>query len=273
MKLKKEEKSEASPQPNILDGVIDIHIHTAPDIKPRLESDIEVAINSKMESMGAIVLKSHSEPTSGRAKVASEITEFPVFGGVVLNNSVGGLNVDAVRSCAAMDGKFIWFPTTSARSVKFDFESVEEIIHVVADNGLVLATGHLKPEQIFNLIDIARSHGVWKIIVNHPFAEVVSATLDEQVEMSRHAYLEHCFVTCMEQHRNLDPLNIKDSIEVVGADRCIMATDFGQPHNPSPSEGMKMFINKMMDLGVKKSEIHSMSIKNPRNLITNKIKK
>jgi hypothetical protein len=250
-----------------LDGVTDIHIHTAPDIKPRLESDIETALNSREALMKAIVLKSHCEPTSGRAKIASEITGFPVFGGVVLNESVGGLNLDAVKTCVAMGGKFVWFPTTSVSSVKFDIERVEEIIHIIADNNMVLSTGHLKPEQIFTLIDVARSHGIWKIVVNHPFANVVSATFDEQMEMSKYAFLEHCFVTCMSQHQNLDPVNIRDSINMVSPDRCIMATDFGQPHNPSPSDGMKQYIKILEDLGVKKSEIHKMSVENPGKLI------
>jgi len=250
-----------------LNGVTDIHIHTAPDIKPRFGSDIEIALNSKNELMQSIVLKSHSEPTSGRAKIASEITGFPVFGGVVLNQSVGGLNLDAVKTCAAMDGKFIWFPTTSVSSVKFDIERVEEIIQIIAENNMVLSTGHLKPEQIFTLIDMAHSQGIWKIVVNHPFAKVVSATFDEQIEMSKYAFLEHCFVTCMKQHQNLDPVSIKDSIRMVGADRCIMATDFGQSHNPSPSDGMKEYIKILGNLGVNKSDIHKMTIENPGKLI------
>lgn len=267
MKLKNEEIVRDSQEAGILKGVTDIHIHTSPDIKPRLESDIQAALNSKKELMQAIVLKSHCEPTSGRAKIASEFTEFSVFGGVVLNESVGGLNLEAVKTCAAMDGKFVWFPTTSASSLEFNMGKIEEIIHVIAENNMVLLTGHLKPEQIFTLIDLAHSHGIWKIVVNHPFANVVSATLDEQMEMSRHAFLEHCFVTCMKKHQNLDPINIKDSIQMVGADRCIMATDFGQSHNFSPSEGMKMYIKTLNDIGVKKSQIQMMAIENPKNLI------
>lgn len=267
MKLENREISSDSDKTPILKDVSDIHIHTSPDVKPRLESDIEAALNSKKELMHSIVLKSHIEPTSGRAKVASEATGFPVFGGVVLNESVGGLNLEAVKTCAAMGGKFVWFPTISASSVKFDMSKVEEIVHVIADNNMVLLTGHLKPEQIFKLIDMAHAQGIWKIVVNHPFAGVVSATLEEQKEMSKHALLEHCFVTCMEKHQNLDPINIKNSIQKVGAKRCIMATDFGQQHNPSPSEGMKMYIKTMEDLGLKKSEIQKMSIENPKKLI------
>ncbi len=267
MKSENKEISSDSDKSPVLKDVTDIHIHTAPDIKPRLESDIEAALNSKKEFMHSIVLKSHTEPTAGRAKIASEVTGFPVFGGVVLNESVGGLNLEAVKICAAMEGKFVWFPTISASSIKFDMNKVEDIIHVIADNNMVLLTGHLKPEEIFKLIDLAHGQGIWKIVVNHPFAGVVSATLEEQKEMSKHAFLEHCYVTCMEKHQNLDPLNIKNSIRKVGADRCIMATDFGQKHNPSPSHGMKMYIKTMEDMGLKKTEIQRMSIRNPKNLI------
>ena len=267
MKLKKETKHEDSNQNHLLDGVVDIHIHTSPDIRPRFESDIDAALNAKNEHMHAIVLKSHVEPTTGRAKIASKISQFPVFGGVVLNNSVGGLNPDAVSSCAELGGKFVWLPTTSVSSVEINMQKIEEIIHVIADNNMVLLTGHLKAKEILPIIDIARSQGIWKIVVNHPFASVVSATLDEQVEMSKYAYLEHCYVTCMKLHNNLDPIHIVDSIKKIGADRCLMATDFGQEHNPSPVNGMKMYIKTLKDLGIKNGEITKMSVENPKKLI------
>ncbi len=267
MKLKKEINPDNSYSGRTLEGMVDIHIHTSPDVKQRIVSDVEAAINAKNESMHAIVLKSHVEPTSGRAKIASEISEFPVFGGVVLNHSIGGLNLEAVRACAEMGGKFVWFPTTSVSSIKLDMQRIEEIVHVIADNDMVLLTGHLKAKEIFPIIDIAKSQGIWKIVVNHPLSVSVSATLDEQLEMSRYAYLEHCFVTCMKQHKNLDPEHIKDSIRKIGADKCIMATDFGQTHNPLPTEGMKMYIQTLRDLGIKNSEITKMSIENPKKLI------
>ena len=75
---------------------------------------------------------------------------------------------------------------------------------------------------------MAKNLGIWRIIVNHPLTGVVGATIDEQVEMANYAYLEHCFVACMEMHDNLDPMIIRDSIlEEIGAKRFLMATDFG----------------------------------------------
>jgi len=268
MKLKREINLEDHNVPtNILDGIIDIHIHTAPDVRLRIQNDIEAAKSAKDAQMAGIVIKSHTEPTSGRAKMATTISNFRVYGGVVLNHSVGGLNPAAVNSCADMGGKFVWFPTISAPSIEIDWKKIEEIIHVVAENDMVLLTGHLKPDNILDLIDMSRSMGLQKLVVNHPLTRVVNATLDEQLEMSRHAYLEHCFVACMKLHDNLDPALIKDSIKKVGAKRCIMSTDFGQIHNPKPVDGMKMYISTLQEHGIKNSEIHSMTVDNPKKLI------
>jgi hypothetical protein len=269
MKLKKEiTHREFTEKTYPLEEFTDTHIHTSPDIKPRLLTDIEAAMNAKEERMNSIVIKSHYEPTSGRAIIASEVTDFPVYGGVVLNNSVGGLNVDAVKSSAMIGGKFVWFPTISYSSIQINWSHVEDILHVVKENQMVIATGHLKSDDIFTLIDMAKAFGIWRIIVNHPLTKVVGVSLDEQVEMSAYAYLEHCFVACMEKHDNLDPVLIKDSIKKVGANRCLMATDFGQIYNPRPVDGMKMFINSMIHEGISINEIHLMCKANPHKLIT-----
>ena len=246
---------------------IDIHIHTAPDIKPRALNDVDAAVDAKNEHMRAIVIKSHVESTAGRAKIASEISGFNVFGGICLNLNVGGLNLDAVKATTALGGKIIWFPTISAPEIIVNYENTEDILNIIAENDLVLATGHLKPDEIFSLLDYSKSMDITKIIINHPLTSVIGASIDEQKEMSRYAYLEHCFVACMEHHDTLDPQIIADAVAEIGSKRCIMATDFGQMHNPKPVDGMKMFLNSMIECGIKKSEIDRMCIQNPSKLL------
>ena len=249
-----------------INGFIDTHIHTAPDIKPRALNDINAAVEAKKERMRAIIIKSHVESTASRAKIASELSGLNVIGGVCLNLSVGGLNPEAVRVMAALDGKIVWFPTISAPNIDMNYEKTEEILNIIAQNDLVLATGHLKPGKIFSLMDHARSMNIKKIIINHPLTGVVGASVDEQKEMSGYAYLEHCFVACMEKHDNLDPHIIADAIKEIGPKKCIMATDFGQTHNPMPVEGMKMFVTSMQECGIKKTDINKMCIDNPSKL-------
>jgi hypothetical protein len=251
---------------NSIDGFIDTHIHTAPDIKSRILNDIEATIEAKNEGMHAIVLKSHVESTASRAKIAEEISGLNVIGGVCLNLSVGGLNPEAVKVTAALGGKIVWFPTISAPNIDINHGNTEEILSIIAENDLILGTGHLKPDKIFSLLDQAKSININKIIINHPLTGVVGASVDEQKEMSKHAYLEHCFVACMEKHDNLDPKIIADAIKEIGPRRCIMATDFGQSHNPIPTEGMKMFVNSMKEYGINKTDINKMCTLNPSRL-------
>lgn len=252
-----------------LEGFIDSHIHTAPDIKPRILNDIEAAFGAKKEKMHAIVIKSHVESTAGRAKIAETVTGFKVIGGICLNLSVGGLNPDAVKVTAELGGKIVWFPTISAPKIDINYENIENILNIIAENNLTLATGHLKPNTIFQLLDHAKSMNIKKVIVNHPLTRVVGATFDEQKEMSKYAYMEHCFVACMEKHDNLDPKIMASAIKEIGPERCIMASDFGQNHNPHPVDGMKMFIDSMIEYGINKTEINKMCIENPAKLFLN----
>ena len=80
-----------------LDGVIDIHVHSAPDNVARSIDSIDVAKLARTRGMRAIVLKSHYEPTATMAFIVrKEVPGIEVFGGIDLNLTVGGMNAAAV---------------------------------------------------------------------------------------------------------------------------------------------------------------------------------
>jgi hypothetical protein len=251
----------------LLKGLMDIHVHTGPDIRYRRLNDYEAALEAKEVGMQAIVLKSHIEPTAGRAQIAHRLTGFQVFGGVSLNLSVGGLNPEAVKTMAMMGGRVVWLPTINHTEIELIDDKLEEILQIVTEYGLVLATGHLSPDQIFQVLDQASSMNIKRLIVNHPLSRVVGASLDEQKDMSRHAYLEHCWVAITPQHDGLDPARIYEAIMEVGAKRCILASDFGQIHNPTPVIGMGMMMENLMDQGVSRKDIDTMCRENPEKLL------
>ncbi len=249
-----------------LEGFIDTHLHTSPDVKPRILNDVQAAFMASKEKMGGIILKSHVESTVGRARLTEMVTGIKVIGGLTLNSSVGGLNPAAVENSALMGGKIVWFPTISHGALNLDLELIEDILQIIVRNDMVLATGHLNPAEIFELLDMAHSMGIWKILVNHPFTQVVGANIEEQKEMARYAYLEHCYVACMDKHDKIDPEVISQGIKDIGSDKCVMATDFGQPHNPYPVVGLKMFVDKMLDLEISLDDIVVMCKINPFKL-------
>ena len=98
----------------LLKGAIDFHIHTGPDIYPRLLNDVEVARQAKRAGMRAVLIKSHVTITADRAQIAQAVAELPVFGGVTLNWQVGGLNRYAVECAAKFGARQVWMPTTHA---------------------------------------------------------------------------------------------------------------------------------------------------------------
>ena len=57
----------------LLEGSIDIHIHSAPDVYPRLLNDVELALSAKENGMRAILVKNHYFETAGRAPSGSLI--------------------------------------------------------------------------------------------------------------------------------------------------------------------------------------------------------
>jgi predicted TIM-barrel fold metal-dependent hydrolase len=85
------------------------------------------------------------------------------------------------------------------------------------------------------------------------------------VEMG--ANLEYCYNSCMPYGNRLDPRRMVEGIRRVGAEKCVMATDFGQPYNPHPIDGMRQFIKVLQALGVTEVEIDTMARRNPARLL------
>ena len=88
-----------------LHGVCDMHVHTNPDLRLRAYDDFELADAAVRVGAKAIVIKSHLGFTVNRAyltnqyvkRVYGENTGFTMYGGVVMNKVVGGINPEAVE--------------------------------------------------------------------------------------------------------------------------------------------------------------------------------
>ena len=61
---------------------------------------------------------------------------------------------------------------------------------------------------------------------------------------------------------------LADSIRKIGPDRCVLTTDFGQPENPPPAEGMRMAIASLLQAGLTAEEITKVVKDNPLRLLS-----
>src|ERR1700680_4138270 len=87
----------------LLKGAIDMHFHMDPRLADGAhdEAVIETIRIAQARGIRGLVIKSHHEPTSTLAyQLRLEIPNIDLFGGVVMNRSNGGMNVDAVGSLA-----------------------------------------------------------------------------------------------------------------------------------------------------------------------------
>lgn len=275
----------------LLEDAIDTHIHVNPDLKERLLGGFEAAEEAKEAGMKAIVIKSHYTMSIVQANIVSDaITGIDVFGGITLNQSVGGFNPAGVEVAIKYGAKIVWMPTVSAKCNLMnkgkDFSKglsvfnekkgeqsklrpeVIEILDLIAKGNIILATSHISFEETLALIKECNRIGVKKILINHPQNVYASMDIQRQKEIvEMGAYLEHCFNLCTPHLPIIHADDFAKSILTLGPDHCVMATDMGQLDNFKPTEGLRVFIQMMLDRGVKSDWIKKMVQDNPVKLL------
>ena len=173
-------------------GAIDLHAHHDPDSYPRSADAFEIARLARERGLRAIVLKNHWTETAGLAYLVRKYATpgYEVFGAVTLDTAVGGVNPQAVRymvDVAGGYGRIVWLPThDSEHEVRYNKEQrpfvrvshggrllpeVHEVIRLVAEHDLTLATGHVTPEETLQILKAAKAAGVKRLIVTHPLLD------------------------------------------------------------------------------------------------------
>ena len=267
-----------------LTGTIDFHLHTAPDVRPRKLNDFEAARQAQARGMRAILLKSHVTHTADRAALAEQaVPGVRVLGGLALNAPVGGFNPAAVETALQLGAAEIWMPTESAAAEPHPKPApglsilgpsglkpaVLDILRLIAEHDVILGTGHLSPAEIVQLVPAARAAGVRKIVITHPEHPPVEMPLLMQEELRDRygVYFERCLVTTELGHGRLPFAALAAVIRRLGCATTIIATDFGQPHNPYPVDGLALYIAHLKAEGFADADIALMSQANPACLL------
>jgi hypothetical protein len=278
-----------------LDGVIDLHCHSGPDIVARSVNDLHLARLARTAGLRAIVLKNHYTMTSDRAQLAmEEVPGIEVFGGIVLNLSVGGINPEAVRRMIAMNGsrgRFVWLPTIDAENqVNFGNEkrpsvavvrdgkpvpALIDVFGLIAKHNLILATGHSSADESVAIISAARAAGVTKIVVTHALAEAIRATPDKLRTLAGlGAILECTWLTHSPGSGGAITVGraipIADGVQImrsVGFEHFLVSSDYGQSSNPVPHEGLRSFLAALLTQSVTTAQIDTMARRNPARLL------
>ena len=287
------------PPVSPIKGLIDFHTHAAPDIFGRAVDDDELAALAASRQMEAIVFKNHVTHTADRAwLVRKHVPGIKVFGGITLNRAVGGLNPQAVEWMWRMQGghgRVVWFPTFDADNhvrrsgtAPSGLRVVDErgavlpearaILKVCAAQRLVVQTGHASAEEALALIEAAREEGCDRVVVTHAQFDVVGMTLPQ---MKRAAAMggkmELCALlmltgpdSALEWMRHAPRIPLADTaarFKAVGPQHFVLGTDLGQTGNPTPADGLQMFVTGLLAEGVTREQIQTMGREVPGALL------
>lgn len=277
---------------DILSGAVDMHIHAKPDFHPRIADELTILKDARSYGMKAIVSKSHYTPNADRLQLVNSLVEdVACYGGIVLNPTVGGLNPYAVEATIKYGGKVVWMPSfySKAHLENFpDFKGavagpeeglsiqkdgrlvapVYDILKLVSENDVILGTSHCSEDEIFLLVKEAVKIGIKKIVITHPYCPVPDISIEKQKELAElGAFLELCLFSAMPISGKVTMKDFANTIRTVGPEHVVLGTDFGQPYHPMPAEGMRMFTNGLLAVGVSRETIDVMIKKNPYYLL------
>ena len=280
-------------------GVIDMHVHSHPDVFGRNMDDIDVANLAKAKGMRGIVIKNHVSETASRAALVMKVVPgIEVFGGIVLNKAVGGINPDAVEwmhRVYGSRGKIVWLPTFEAdRHVKVLSKpdarglvvapggqvtpEMEAILKIIARENLVLATGHVHPEEIIAVVRRGRELGVKNMLITHGFTNVPGLTMAQAKQVAdMGAIIEVCFLqflagpnaplAFLTHWTQVNAKNVATAVKEIGAKSLIISSDLGQSANMTHPDGIEAAIAAMKKENISDADIDVMMRKNPARLL------
>ncbi len=275
-------------QDRILDGAVDIHAHFGPDTYNRQWDAFEIATRAQERGMRAIVIKSHWTETAAIANLTRKYAapDLEVFGGIALNVSVGGINPMAVRVFAEMDGhygKVVWMPTHDSEHevmvngdtrpfvrVSEDGEllpQVLEVLDLIAEYDLTLATGHVNSAEMLQIMHAARERGIEKIIVTHP--GLGPQYTDPSIEQLREAVALGGFaeVVANTLYSDASRPGMVAMIRALGPEHCIVSTDSGLVGTPNHADALVLSANLLRAEGFTEDELDLMFKHNPARVL------
>ena len=270
-------------------GAIDLHAHHDPDSYPRYADAFEIAKLAKERGLRGIVLKNHWTETAGLAYLVRKYATpgFEVFGAVTLDTAVGGVNPQAVRymiDVAGGFGRIVWMPThDSEHEVRYNKETrpfvrvsqggtllpeVHEVIGLVAEHDLTLATGHVTPEETLQILKAAKAAGVKRLIVTHPlldpqFTWMSIEQLKEAANLGAFIELTGGAVSGEGEPKR----RALAAVKAIGASHFVVGSDSGLAGRANHTDTLALAAKALRAAGVSEAELTLMFKGNPAYLV------
>ncbi len=285
----------------LLKGAIEFHVHSGPDLFPRLLDHVGMAQMAKNAGYRALVLKSQNMGTADRVPfIRMIVPDIDIFGSITLNYSVGGINPFAVNAAIGFGAKVVWMPTIDARnhmnyfgglgqfgsSIKSEkklpdfykkakgltvlsddgklLPEVRDILDLVAANNIAFGLGHVSVDEFFALAKGCKDAGVKKMFVDHPDIAFTKVPLESQIKLAQMGVkMNYVAAQISPKFYCVSPKEVANNIRQVGVQNALISTDLGQISNPDPIESMRSYIQILLEEGFTPSDVKTMLHDNP----------
>ncbi len=300
---------------SLLEGLVDIHMHGAPAGawlagRPTI---VSTCVEASENKISALVVKDHNTMTNNLAIVINDLLArlqkerelrgeafepVKVYGGLVLNDPVGGMNMAAVKTALGYGQCVeIWLPSVNSR---FQHEAMEtaggievsvngeptadmkSLLDILADYNenaegerCALGACHVSNREKFDILRYIKKRGMdVDVVIDHVTQELTIATEDECLEMLElGAYLQFAETSCVPWPGMQDWIInfdysfylLKSLLWKKGPEHLMLASDSGQPgHEFVP--GWKSFLRTLLAQGISEENIRVMSTEVPKRV-------
>jgi microsomal dipeptidase-like Zn-dependent dipeptidase len=155
---------------------------------------------------------------------------------------------------------------------------MEAILKIIARENLLLATGHVHPEEILAVVKRGRELGVKNILVTHGLTNVPGLTMAQAKQVvDMGAVIEVCFLqfqagpnaplAFLRHWTQINAKNVAQAVKEFGATGLVISSDLGQSANMTHPDGLEVAIAAMKAEGITDADIDQMMRKNPARLL------
>jgi hypothetical protein len=288
----------------LLHGAVDLHHHGFPEFTldhPTRQDDAEELRQADAAGMAGIVMKSHFFPTTALSWRLNRIgLRAKAFASITMNPCAGGFLPIAVEAAARQDAKALFLPTWGAaadqrrggfshhlteflnQASRLDPErgltvtdsqgrirpEVTDCLTIAAEFGMMVATGHVSPQESLAVVHEAKRLGVREVMFQHPDSGSIGATREDIRQIAAAGgTVEFCAIGFTPAFQRLPMRECLDIIREVGAERVVLTTDCFFGWMPPAPELLRMTLGSMLHHGLTEREAALLVRDNPRRLL------
>lgn len=287
-------------------GAIDTHVHAGPELFVRCGDAIDVARAARDRGMAGLVFKAHHESTVTRAHFAARaVPGIQLWGGIVMNGFIGGINPIAVAAALEQGARIVWGPTMHGHhhvchigagtygvanlhlnpnlAMRPGITALDDagrlrpemrrVIELAGEYDATIATAHFGDDEVRQVVAYCAEKGVRCVLTHVFFLDQQMDFIVSMVEAGALVEISAAAAGPLERwlfRNHGDGMRLEQArqlIQQVGRDRVVLSSDLGQDYNPPPAAAFQAFLSQIHAVGIPMEDVRHMVTVMPRRIL------